>query len=259
MTADELDDRRRGSASANGRGQSYVDSPSHAGGSDLDTLVEWADPQSGRRRGRCRDRRRPRRPRARAPRCSRHGCRPDARDARRCAESTSRAEGVRSRVRRRPCRGAALRRRLGRPRDLPHRRPPLPRRRRVLRRGLPRARSGGPARVPGPGAARSGHLGVPRRRVRARPRPQPPAQLHRRQAGRCSPSAPGFAVERSEVFEKRHDFGEWCERQSCSAETVAELNEIAADRPAPGARVDGRRVVCDSVRRSSSRSATGTW
>ncbi len=41
----------------------------------------------------------------------------------------------------------------------------------------------------------------------------------------------GLAIERSELFEKRHQFAEWCERQSCSAETVAKLTEIAATAP----------------------------
>jgi hypothetical protein len=33
------------------------------------------------------------------------------------------------------------------------------------------------------------------------------------------------------VFEKRHDFAEWCDRQSCTAETVAELAAIAESAP----------------------------
>ena len=41
----------------------------------------------------------------------------------------------------------------------------------------------------------------------------------------------GFTVERSGLFEKRHDFATWCERQSCTAETVRRLEEIAASAP----------------------------
>lgn len=41
----------------------------------------------------------------------------------------------------------------------------------------------------------------------------------------------GFTVECGEVFEKRHDFAEWCETQSCSAATIATLEEIAETAP----------------------------
>jgi ubiquinone/menaquinone biosynthesis C-methylase UbiE len=41
----------------------------------------------------------------------------------------------------------------------------------------------------------------------------------------------GLVTERTELFEKRHDFGEWCGRQACSLETVAALTEIAATAP----------------------------
>jgi ubiquinone/menaquinone biosynthesis C-methylase UbiE len=41
----------------------------------------------------------------------------------------------------------------------------------------------------------------------------------------------GLAVERTALFEKRHDFAEWCERQSCSDLAVAELEEIASTAP----------------------------
>ncbi len=44
----------------------------------------------------------------------------------------------------------------------------------------------------------------------------------------------GLVVERCELFEKRHDFDEWCERQSCSGRAVAELTEIAATLPPQG-------------------------
>ncbi len=41
----------------------------------------------------------------------------------------------------------------------------------------------------------------------------------------------GLVVERGELFEKRHEFAEWCERQSCSDLAVAELEEIASTAP----------------------------
>ena len=75
-----------------------------------------------------------------------------------------------------------------------------------------------------------------------------------------SPNVPGLVVERSEVFEKRHEFAEWCDRQSCSAEKVAALEEIAPPRRRrrasgwpPSGRPTGRRAA--RVQWPSSRAA----
>jgi ubiquinone/menaquinone biosynthesis C-methylase UbiE len=41
----------------------------------------------------------------------------------------------------------------------------------------------------------------------------------------------GLVVERSELVDKRHDFAEWTLRQGCDEETVARLDQLMADAP----------------------------